>query len=74
MKLRFKKFYTTDRERYRVVKEEAYSDHRGKLMCMNCRKLIYNRLLRGPFCAKHLTPVKWFEVCAYFRPGWGKKL
>lgn len=74
MKLSLKLFFSTEVERYRVVKEERYPDHKYKRMCMHCRKCVYNRLQRGPFCAHHKTPVDWFMCCAYFAPTWGEKI
>jgi len=74
MKLAMKQFFSTEPKRYRVIPVEIREDVQRERYCANCRKFIYNRILRGPFCAKHLTPVKWFENCAYFKPIWNKKI
>ena len=74
MKLEFKTFFSTEPKRYRVVHTETRPEVQGTKACANCRKFIYNRLSREPFCAHHLTPVRWFEVCAYFKPIWNKQL
>jgi len=74
MKLYFKTFFSTEPKKYRVVREETNETIKFKIACANCRKFIYNRLSRGSFCAHHLTPVAWFESCAYFQPIWGKKI
>jgi|GEM_PF-4054037 len=74
MKLELKTFFSTELKRYRVIPAETRPENKGKISCANCRKFIYNRLSRAPFCAQHLTPVQWYEFCAYFTPIWGKKL
>ena len=74
MKLAFKPFYTTEFKRYRVVKEELKPNVRRERMCANCTQFIYNRISRGPFCAKHWTPAQYYENCAYFKPIWDIKL
>ena len=74
MKLEFKQFYCIERPRYRVVKQENYPQHKKQRMCVNCRHLIYNRLSKAEFCAHHMTPVNWFELCAYFNNTWYRKL
>lgn len=74
MKLKFGMFFSTEPKRYRVLPVELQPNVKGQRMCANCSKFIYNRLLRGPFCAKHLTPVNYYENCAYFKPIWYVKI
>lgn len=74
MKIGFITFFSTEFKRYRVVGQETMKEYQGLRMCCNCNKLIYNRLSREPFCAKHLTPVVWYETCAYFKPTWMIKI
>jgi len=74
MKLQMKLFYSTEPKRYRVLPVELRDDVQGLRYCANCSKFIYNRILKGPFCSHHRTPVNWYDICAYFEPIWNKKL
>ena len=74
MKLEFKQFYYIGIARYRVVKQELYPKHKKRRMCLNCRKMVYNKLTRAEFCSRHKTTIDWYNICAYFNPGWYKKL
>jgi hypothetical protein len=72
MKLYFKRFIKEPPKQFMRGLETRLSDKfLNEKMCQNCRKRIYNRLSRNPyFCAQHLTPIYYYEVCAYFAPTW----
>jgi len=76
MRLYFKKFIgDTDSLKQSSAESTLSLKFKNERMCQNCRKRIYNVLGRDPyFCSKHLSPIRYYEICAYFVPIWQKLL
>jgi hypothetical protein len=62
-----KKYPVWPRSRHEEV---IYMRNQGKLLCLNCRKYVWNKFTKEGFCGKHKTPIEYYEACAYFKPTW----
>ncbi len=76
MKIKIKRFFGgADVPLYEYTRLEREKRFKKQNMCVNCRLMIYNRLNKDDqFCAHFLTPVKYYEICAYFKFRWEKQL
>lgn len=71
MKLYFKKFVKDSGATFYAKEARLSEKFKNDRMCQNCRKRIYNVLSRNPyFCSQHLSPIEYYEICAYFAPIW----
>lgn len=75
MKISFKKFFGETPEFAGYSRMEREKRFKEKNMCVNCRLMIYNRLSKDDqFCAHFNAPTVYYDVCAYLKPRWPKKL